>query len=851
MPIQNGKKTTAFPGLLVKSKDKFKDAVVQFDNVNTAPTTATGYYYLYVDSGVLKFDNGSTTYNLLTTAGGGISSWDGLYASDTTLTINGSSLTFNGTHASNDVLTITGAGTGAAIQITNSSTGADISGTSATWSVSAAGVAVLTAITGCDTLTAAANMAIDATGAGTITLAGTSTGAIVLTTAVTATTSITITGSADTDVFTITNGDVAISAGQITITEDDTTTYALNITSSGTTGGAMYVTANDLANGYAVIIDSDNSASFGTGGFFSCYDGTSTVFSIARYGAVTIAGTAEGTDSLTLTKGDLKLTDGALVITAGAFTYTAGDMTMSDGSLAITDADNAATFSVTNDTATTASVIALAGSGVFTGTTTASWMTITPSGLTTGTGVYAVGAGLTQGKLMHLTTDATMTSGTILYVQNTGADSACTSGTVATFDHTATQIASAVNKTGSVVSITSNRTVNTGGTTADDFDLLSVVKATTRTAGTAATAGSALYVEVQTTGTVTETSNGIELVMDSGGTGAGIKVTHAATGGIAGYFIGAATTVDDVLISSTGAKADNKAALQVTNSGNTAAGGSLLRVASGASTPAAATSYLVDFDYSASTMTNNPVTVIINSGSSTGAALNITGSGAGYSLATYMTGTGATGVQWFTEHTSTGSAADNDVVFTLHMAGLDDANATNTYGKIICTAIDVSAGTEDGKLDFQVSVGGTSTSLLYLQSSNAGATTLVSAAAASTFAGSAAGTAALTVTNGDISLSAGKFISTTTADIYGLDITVNKATATQGVAVLTNASATSGKAVLELEQADLDQPYLKFSGATKITSATAGANGGVPAQVDGYFPADHNGTAVRIPYYLA
>jgi len=43
------------------------------------------------------------------------------------------------------------------------------------------------------------------------------------------------------------------------------------------------------------------------------------------------------------------------------------------------------------------SVIALAGSGVFTGTTTASWMTVTPSGLTTGTGVYAVGAGLTQG----------------------------------------------------------------------------------------------------------------------------------------------------------------------------------------------------------------------------------------------------------------------------------------------------------------------------------------------------------------------------------------------------------------------------------------------------------------------
>lgn len=851
MPILNGKKVTPFTGVKIKSVSALRDAVVQFDNVTTAPTTTADYFYLYVEGGVLKFDDGSTTYNLLTTAGGGISSWDGLYASDTTLTIDGSSLTFNGAHATNDVLTITGAGTGAAIQITNSSTGADISGTSATWSVSAAGAAVFTAITGCDTITAAANLALDATGAGTITLAGTSTGAITLTTAVTATASITITGSADTDVLTVTAGDVAISAGQITITEDDTATYALNIVSSGTTGGAAYFTANDLANGYAMIIDSDNEASFGTGGYFSCYNGTSTVFSIARYGAVTIAGTAEGTASLTCTKGDVVLTDGALVITAGAFTYTAGDMTMSDGSLAITDADNAASFSVTNNTATSASVVAFAGSGVYTGTTTASWMTITPSGLTSGTGVYGIFAGLTTGKGVHLVTDATATTGSALYVENTGASNALTSGTVATFAHTATEIAGAVNKTGSVVSVTSARTVNTGGNTADDFDCLSVVKATTRTAGTAATAGSVIYAEVQSTGTVTETSNGVEVVMDSGGTGAGVKVTHAATGGIALSVIGAATTVDDVLISTTGAKADNKAALQVTNSGNTAAGGSLLRVAAGASTPAAATSYLVDFDYSGATLSSNPVTVIINSGSSTGAALNITGSGAGYSLATYMTGTGATGVQWFTEHTSTGSAADNDVVFTLHMAGLDDADATNTFGKIICTAIDVSAGTEDGKLDFQVSVGGTSTSLLYLQSSIAGATSMVSGAASATIAGSAAGTAALTITNGDISLSAGKFISTTTADIYGLDITVNKATATQGVAVLTNSSATSGKAVLELEQADLDQPYIKVSGATAITSATAGANGDVPAQVVGYLNIDVDGTARRVPYYAA
>jgi len=175
-------------------------------------------------------------------------------------------------------------------------------------------------------------------------------------------------------------------------------------------------------------------------------------------------------------------------------------------------------------------------------------MTITPSGLTTGTGVYAIGAGLTEGKLIHLATDATMTSGTILNVQCTGADSAVTSGMAASFDLTSTGIASSVNKTGSVVSITSNRTVTTGGTTADDFDLLSVIKATTRSAGTAATAGSAIYAEVQSTGTVTETSNGIEVVMDSGGTGDGVKITHNAVDGKALNIVSAVTVTNPAVL---------------------------------------------------------------------------------------------------------------------------------------------------------------------------------------------------------------------------------------------------------------------------------------------------------------
>jgi uncharacterized cupredoxin-like copper-binding protein len=242
---------------------------------------------------------------------------------------------------------------------------------------------------------------------------------------------------------------------------------------------------------------------------------------------------------------------GATVIAGSAgndiLTITAGDVVLSDASVTITDADDAATLSVTNNTAATASMVVIAGSGTFTGTTTTSFMTITPSGLTTGTGLYIVGAALTEGKLVHITSDVELTTGSLLYVQNTGASSACTSGTVATFDHTSTAIGASVNKIGSVVSITSNRTVNTGGTTADDFDLLSVIKATTRTAGTAATAGSAIYCEVQTTGTVTETSNGIEVVMDAGGTGDGVKITHNAVTGLALDIVSAGTTAAGII----------------------------------------------------------------------------------------------------------------------------------------------------------------------------------------------------------------------------------------------------------------------------------------------------------------
>jgi len=731
MPTRNGKTVSSIPGLYLRSRDKTHDAVLEFASVNTAPTTASGYYYLYVDGGVLKFDDGSTTYNLLTGAGGGISSWDGLYASDTTLTIDGSTLALNGTHATNDVLTVTGAGTGAAIQITNSSTGADISGTSATWSISAAGAAVFVGITGCDTIVAAANLSLDATGTGTIGIGETSTGAVTITPALTCVASVTITGSADTDVLTLTAGDMLITAGQLTIAEDDTATFALNITTAGTTGGAIYITANDLAEGMAVTIDSDNEASFGTaGGYLNCYNGASNVFSVARYGAVVIAGN-ETTTVLTLTKGDLSI---------------------ADGSLTIVDDDAAASLSVTNDSATTlgeaadTGVVLIHGELLSTGTLLelsldetslaggyylrcfgqddaanfAGVFNVGEYGLTTITtkgnvsSLVIANSGATTADVVSITSTA-QTTGDLVYLAQTAETFAA--GEMLKIANTMNGDFSSTPKTGNLCSITSSVTGTNTATLDYDTLLISRSNIVNGSGKTLTAAGSALKVMVTSTdtdGTCTDTTVGIEVLTADGGTAAptgdAVKITSVGVGAKALNIVSASTTVSDVLITGSGVKANNKACLEVVSTGATAAGGSLLRVASGASTPAAATSYLVDFDYSASTMTNNPVAVFINAGSSTAAGLQVTGSGAsaGGLLELNSTATGAVGAVLKLDQTAD-SAADNDVIGRILFTAEDDTDAAETYARIDVIAQDVTAADPDASINFLVDRAGTVT----------------------------------------------------------------------------------------------------------------------------------------------
>ena len=88
------------------------------------------------------------------------------------------------------------------------------------------------------------------------------------------------------------------------------------------------------------------------------------------------------------------------------------------------------------------------------------------------------------------------------------------------------------------------------------------------------------------------------------------------------------TTANSVVeVNSGGARADNIAGLMVLADGAGAAGSSVLRVAQ-SGTPGAATSYLVDFDNSGATMTQNPVGVYIHGGTTTNDSVQINATGA-------------------------------------------------------------------------------------------------------------------------------------------------------------------------------------------------------------------------------
>ena len=286
----------------------------------------------------------SADFNAVSGGGGTLSNFslDDAYNDGATVSVDGGAVTLTGTHATNDTLALTASGSGSVIDFANTGSGMDIDGTSSTWSVSAAGASIFTL-----SVTTAAIVAyhagsngaltIDAKGSGAIGIGATSTGAVTITPALTCASTVTITGGADADAIIVTAGDILVSDGHLIMVQPDNE-ISLGITATGnTTTNTISIVADGLTSGSAIYVDSNNGASFtGTGGYLKFYNGTTVDLSVGRYGTMTIAGNAAGTDSIMLTAGDLTLTSGHIVQTAGDFTMTLGDALLTSGNLTMT-----------------------------------------------------------------------------------------------------------------------------------------------------------------------------------------------------------------------------------------------------------------------------------------------------------------------------------------------------------------------------------------------------------------------------------------------------------------------------------------------------------------------------------
>lgn len=891
MSTYNEKQYTSFRGINLKDSGTSAGAV-RFPSLSS-PTYGSDDYTLYVDGGLLKFWDGSSTTTL--GAAGAVSNFslNDAYDDGVGITVDGEAVLLAGSHATNNVLAITGSAavTANLIDLAQSGTGKDIDGTSSLWSVSAAGAGIFASLA-TDTITAStgdpSNLTIDATGAGTIAIGATSTGAVTITPALTATASITITGTADSNCLTVTAGDILVSNGKIALTNDDTDA-AITVTAAAvTTGNVISATAVGITTGSILYLSTTEAGiTSGNGSYIECYDSTAgaTQFAVYDNGATTITGSAVGTAALTLT---------------------AGDITVSDGNVAITSTSTNDVVSITDNSLLANNALIVRGSGAFTGSGTSSFVAITPTGASTGTGLYvALAAATTASKAVDVTTSTTtgqalvltttgiqtgvgaalsivadaattpgasagegvvnisadgLTTGTALNVESVS-NELMTSGNLADFTHSASGTTVAA-KTGAVVNISSSMTES--GTSTQDYDVLSLTRTSIHdTAGTLTAQGSILKLEnvaTETGATLTDTVNGIELLMDTQGTGDGIKITHSATAGKALNIIGAATTVSDVLITGSGVKANNKASLEVTNSGATAAGGSILR-ATNTGTPAAATSYLVDFDYSGATMTNNPTTIYVNGKDSTNSTVEINSSGVSAAnkgmISLLNSNTGATGVVVHAQHTSTGSAAANDAVLTIKAEGLDSGDAVTEYVRLEAEIQVVTAGQEDGRLVISAAANdGTLTQMATLNpraggalaelvmGSGAGATYVTSSGAYDLVLDTNQGTnsSAITITdgaNGNITLApngsgavdlAGKVLmsETTTSSGAGAVLVtgaIHEITTTGAGDAMTLADGTEGQVLFVANVVDGGSAVItptSFAGGTNITLDAVG-----------------------------
>lgn len=770
---------------------------IRFNSNRSALPSSANDFVLFRHGNALKVWDGTSTVTIIAGGAlGGIPSFETIFQNDATFDVAGTTVTIDNSAGNNDVLTLTntGAGSGDVIQITNVGTGNDIQGTSNTWKVTKAGVATF------------AGISISGTSS-----AFTSTGAAVWTLLDNSATALSIGASGDTNIMVIStdnttpevifNDNLRVEGGLATfISASNTVSNVLvtnnTITTFGVTqaasAGAVVIRSTSLTTGTLLRLQLAETAL--NGGFYlealDSEGGGTSVFTIGEDGRVAIGG-VEGSNMLTITL---------------------GDAVISDGSLSITDDDNASSLSVVNNTATTAAVLSVVSTtAVFTGTTTGSYAHISHSGLTTGTllrltavaadtsvGVVDIATmGLTSGSAFRITanTGVFTTGGKLIELSSTAAvaGNLLTATTTGAYTGTGMILVTAgAATTGVLVSVISTTGLTSG----------SLIRATSSTAGALATNGAISFtatgnftstsavnggfVEVKAntttagtivnvTGTSLTTGIGLQLSNGTSGmtTGSLLRVTASGTGTVAtngivsithgGIFVstsnagvldvratamvGTASNGTLVNFMTTAAAQVDTTVLNVENSGfTTGYTGSMLRIKSPTTTGACRVVDLIAdgitaggtaMKISVAALTTGDGLVIDNgtAATTTGSLLKVTAGGVG--------AISSDGLVSF-QHSG---------IYTSTTVGFVNVSASATTGGTVMTV--TGAGVTDGT-GFQISnVGITTGKHLNILGAAGASVFSVSANGATVIAGDASGTAALTLTEGDIVLAAG------------------------------------------------------------------------------------------------
>lgn len=585
-------------GDLQKVKSSF--GWIEVADLTAVPTdTDSNRAGFCVVNGVPKYWNGSAWVSF--SGSSAVGSLDNAYDDGSTVSVDTNAIQFagaTGIGAKNVLeLRMTGAGTGNMLDIQNDSSGSmgyDIIGTDDSWSISAAGVIVATALTLGDdqaiTLGASSDATIQWVNASSYLDIGGATNFDGNMT-IEAAHSLTIAGAAGADKLTVTAGDVVLGEGSLTMTDDDNAATLKIVNDGATTVGAasstgvVDISCASLTTG-ALLHLSTTEGTLNGGFFIRAWAETAAgaVFTVGENGATVIAGAAAGTTAFTMTAGDLFLSDtDASIIESEDGT---GTMLTLDNKLGVIASDTAVLLiDAGGAVASGGNLLRIAPTGTpnagaigieYVGASKAMTAMVIDGDPTASSVVTINGGGaMTDGiAVLALTNDGNLaTGGNILAITMGGTPhtAACALEVTAAKDAIAMTITTSA-ATQSAVQITG------AGAIADNKALVHIIGS-----GTPAAAGSNLL-RVEFTGTATNKPVLAEIV----GTGKDVSGIYSVTDN---------TTTHGVSIAGAGALATGGRMLHITNTG----------------TPAANTDAVAEITFGG-TATNNPVVLNVNNG---------------------------------------------------------------------------------------------------------------------------------------------------------------------------------------------------------------------------------------------